>query len=136
MTPGLSREEIARRLYAAASAPLDIEDAKKLTDPEIEIVSVFSAVEGATFRGHDGLEKWAAGLHEIWADLRFELIELIEGDDVSVALYRVRGEARESEVPLDERPAMMWHWKEDRIVRSETFLDPADALRAAGLDQR
>jgi hypothetical protein len=38
-----------------------------LSDPQIEVHSVFAAVGGAVYQGHDGVRRWQQDLEESWS---------------------------------------------------------------------
>lgn len=59
----LENVELHRRIYEALNAP-DVDALVAVCDPSIEIHSVFAAIGGATYHGHDGARKWQQDLEE------------------------------------------------------------------------
>ena len=70
------------------------------------------------------------------ADVSWEPLELIEapGDRV-LTLTRQSGPGRESGVPAEIELSQLWTIRDRNVREIELFLDPADALAAAGLSE-
>jgi ketosteroid isomerase-like protein len=105
--------------------------------------------EGAPFReillrgcprrtSYRGREQWAEFL-DTWTgdfDWALELEQLIDAGDgrvVVISLQRATGKA--SGVPVELRMGGIWTVEGGRVIRVENFLEPADALQAAGLPE-
>jgi ketosteroid isomerase-like protein len=117
----------ARDFDAIAASPwFDSENA--------EFLSAIAASEGEVYRGVDGLREWAANVEVVWEGLRIQIVEHREVDaDRSLLLLDVSGRARASGVPLDLQIAQVWTWRDGALVRNQSFSDPREAFRAAGL---
>jgi ketosteroid isomerase-like protein len=103
-------------------------------DDEMEYRSAFAVAEGGTYRGVEGLRRWAADVDATWDRLRTELAEFHDVDDEhAVAIIRLTGIARASGIPLDVRVGQVWTWREGRMLRNVVYTDPNDAFRAVGL---
>ena len=106
-----------------------------LIDPEIEWL--FIAIDGSkeSYRGIDGLNKWLGFMRETWEDLWWEPERMIDAGDLVVAFVtahvRGRGSGIELEVPLGN----LWTFRDGRAVRFEMFMEPNEALEAAGLSE-
>jgi ketosteroid isomerase-like protein len=55
------------------------------------------------------------------------------GDDRVVVIYRQRATGKGSGVPIDMRVGMVSELRDGRVIRTTNYLDPAEALEAAGL---
>ena len=89
-------------------------------------------------RSYRGREEWAEFL-DTWTgdfDWTLELERLIDaggGRVVVISLQRATGKA--SGVPVELRMGGVWTVDGGQVIRVENFLEPADALRAAGLTE-
>ncbi|MEX2252732.1 MAG: nuclear transport factor 2 family protein [Thermoleophilaceae bacterium] len=129
----LSKREHADAMTAAV-ATRDFKALADLVDPEVELRSVLAGVEGGTYTGAEGLRTWVEDLHSTWDDYRGEIVEFHEvGDDQTLVIFRVRGTAKSSGVPLDSRLAQVWTWRDGKPWRAEAYTDPHEALKAVGL---
>jgi ketosteroid isomerase-like protein len=50
-------------------------------------------------------------------------------------MTRVAGRGRESGVSVDQRFAQVWTLQDGAVTRIESYLNPAEALEAAGLSE-
>jgi ketosteroid isomerase-like protein len=112
----------------------DLDALIPLSDPEVEFVSIFAGMEGRTYRGHDGLRRYFADMEDAWAEFIREIEEVRDaGSDQVVVFFRLRGTARASGVPVDERVTTVFHLRAGRLRRMVVYRDRDDALKAAGL---
>jgi SnoaL-like domain len=65
---------------------------------DVEFTSMIAEVEGATFRGHDGVREWWETVRGLFQDLRWELLELRECEPGAVAHLRASGSLGGAEV--------------------------------------
>ena len=108
-----------------------------LCDEAIEwrpVLSAGGAVEGAVYRGKEGMVRYLEEVDNEFSEMRFEIDGFEPVDEESV-LYRGRIIARGSasgillEVPLWG----LWQMRDGKLFRGEGFLNEKDALEAAGL---
>jgi len=59
--------ELHRRIYEAFNAR-DVDALVALCDSSIVVRSVFGAVSGAVYHGHDGVRRWQGDLEEAWGE--------------------------------------------------------------------
>jgi ketosteroid isomerase-like protein len=106
-------------------------------DPEVEWrPGLLGSLEGTptVYRGHEGVLEWlrdVAGVLEIQTE--FSEIRDLGDRVVAIGHIRTRGEASgaETESPI----AYVTEYKNGKATRIQTFLDPKDALEAAGLSE-
>jgi ketosteroid isomerase-like protein len=111
-----------------------IDELIAISDPDIEFVSIFAGMEGRTYRGYDGFREYFADMSDTWAEFHRDIEKMIDaGGDKVVVFFRLRGTARVSGVPVDERVTTVFELRKGRLYRMVVFRDPAEALRAAGL---
>ena len=65
--------------------------------------------------------------------IRFEQF-IDAGDDRVVTIYRQRGTGKGSGIPVEWHGAMISEVRDGRVIRTTSYPDPAEALKAAGLE--
>jgi ketosteroid isomerase-like protein len=68
-------------------------------------------------------------------DWEIELERLVDADTSVVGIYRQHARGRASGAPVELRMGVVYEFRDGRICRMTNFLDPAAALRAAGLEE-
>ena len=132
--PPVVRQQAETLLSAINARDFDAVARTPWLDPEFEFHSALSATEGRHHVGAPGLREWAAEMDSVWADFRIELTDWREVPDGRIlVLYRVRGRARGSGIPLDARTAQVWTLRDGRLWHNQSFADPAEAFEAVGL---
>jgi ketosteroid isomerase-like protein len=128
--------EACRRAFDALGTRRDTEAGLRYIDPEVELRSaIVGGAEGNTYRGHEGVRRWMAESDATWAELRLEAEEYRDlGDDV-LMIGRLVARGRESGVEIESPIAWLSTVRAGRIVRSRGYLDPREALDAAGLSE-
>jgi ketosteroid isomerase-like protein len=127
--------EIVRKILDAGNRR-DTEAILQYADPEIELQSaIIGGAEGNTYRGHQGIRDWIAESDAAFEELRMEHEEFRDlGDDV-LLIGRLHARGRESGVEIESAIAWLTTFRGGRIVRARGYLDPKEALEAAGLSQ-
>jgi ketosteroid isomerase-like protein len=130
-----------REQAEAAIAALNARDFEAIGDmpfhPDLELRSDLIALEGgATYHGIQGVRQWAPDVDSIFDGLHIELIDFQDVDpERAILIVRVTGLARTSGVPVDERRAQIWTWRNGKMWRNDAFADPREAFKAAGLSE-
>jgi ketosteroid isomerase-like protein len=129
--------EIVRRgIEAAIRRPEpDFATMNALYHPDHEFISVVnSTLEGGSHRGMSGYREWLLGVEEtVQSRSRLEQVTEIDEERV-LAIAPTRHEGRSSGVALAEEPmAAVVTVRDGRIIRTEVYSSPEDALEAAGL---
>jgi ketosteroid isomerase-like protein len=124
-----------RRLYAALNSG-DADALVALCDPGIEVQSVFAAVGGATYRGHDGVRKWQKDLEEAWGgDFRVEAEAYFDLGDRSVIFGVLRGRGGLSGAKVAMPATGVAKWRDGRCVWHKAYVHREDALRDLGVSE-
>jgi hypothetical protein len=107
----------------------DIEALIALCDPVIEFHSVFAAVGGAVYHGHDGLRKWHRDLEEAWGadiSLDIEMYFALGEDTLTFLTYRARG--RHSGADVTTPATSVANWGDGLVTCVKVYLHREDAL--------
>jgi ketosteroid isomerase-like protein len=108
----------------------------ELCDPNIEFRSAFAAAGGRTYRGHEDVPRYLDDIDATFEDWHSEDEQTIDaGTDRVVLIYRIVGEARGSGIPIDQRIAILWTLRDGKLLLGVVYLQPDDALEAAGLSE-
>jgi ketosteroid isomerase-like protein len=130
--------EIVRRLIALGeqvrvgeltSPPLD------LVTPDMEIDLSRRVFNPETYKGFDGLVRLNDELREVWAEWEVTPERIVAMGDRVVSIETVRGRGRGSGLETGGRYASIWTFVDGRVTRIEVGLDPAEALKAVGLEE-
>ena len=132
MAPESKRAQ-AEALLQALNAR-DFDTLAGMLDPEGSFASLLSVSEGEEYEGVEGLRRWGENVDDIWDGFRLELVDFVEaGEDQAVAVVRVTGTAKVSEVPLDSTFGQVWTWREGKPSRNVAYAHPHEAFEAVGL---
>lgn len=91
--------------------------------------------ESRTCRGHEEIRSYFAEWRTQLDDLRFELAELVERGDRVIASGYVRGTGAGSGVEIQVPLAIVFTWRDGKVIRGEEYLDPDRALEALGITE-
>ena len=103
-----------------------------LIDDEVEIVTRIAAMEGG-LHGHDGMRRWWENMFTAFPDYYFEVVDVRDLGDVTLASLRAVGHGAGSDVPFED---LLWHasqWRRGQRVWWRAFETEAEALEAVGL---
>jgi ketosteroid isomerase-like protein len=89
---------------------------------------------GETYCGHDGMIRALESLSGPFEELTLELERIVGTGDRLVSIHRLRAKATHTGIEFDEPIAYLWVFREGRIIRVRGFRNPAEALKAAGLE--
>lgn len=122
----------------AATNRRDFEAVLPRYDPDVEFVApreLASVGIGPTYRGREGFRSLWEDWDSAWAThAQWEAKELIDLGDRLVMLARMCGTGGASGIAVDTDVAVLWTLENGRVIREETYLDPAEGLKAVGLD--
>jgi ketosteroid isomerase-like protein len=128
--------EVARKLYELF-ARRDIAAAfPDLAHPDLELrVPPVYPDAPEVFRGRKGVEDWMTMIDEAWAEWRFEPERYLEAGSTVVVLARLVAEGGSSGIHLEREVAHLWAFDNGRATGIRVYLDRAEALEAAGLQE-
>jgi ketosteroid isomerase-like protein len=116
--------------------PRDMSALAALSHEDLEIVSTLTAANlgESTYRGSDAFTAYFAAIDESWDEWRIEDIELLDGGEDRVAcLCRLVGRGKQSGVPVERAVGIAYRIRDEQLWRIRSYLDPGDALDAAGV---
>jgi ketosteroid isomerase-like protein len=136
----MSRENVeAFKRAVEAANRRDIEGFVALCDPEVEWPrpAILMALGGGAevYRGHEGVREVLGDVFEVFAELHLEISEIRDLEDRLVAIGRLRPRGAESGAETVAALGYVVDFKNHRAVRIRTYLDPEEALEAAGLSE-
>jgi ketosteroid isomerase-like protein len=128
--------EAFKRAIEAANRQ-DVEGFLANCDPEVEwsrpaILGSLGG-EAKVYRGHEGVREVLADVFEVFAELHLELSEIRDLGDRIFAIGRLRPRGTESGAETEAELGYIVDFKNHKAVRLQTYLDPSEALEAAGL---
>ena len=125
--------ELHRRLNATFNAR-DIEGALAVCDREIEFHSLFAAVGGAHYSGHEGMRRYFADIDDAWGDeLRIEPEAYFDLGEHTLAFYVARGRGPQSGAEVEMPYAQVVRWRDGLIAYYKAYARREDALRDLGV---
>jgi ketosteroid isomerase-like protein len=128
--------EAARRITDAFNRR-DVHGAfAELLTPDYEwYPAVVRALDGGSYRGCEGVERFAADIRENWEELQAHPEEFRDLGDRVLVLGTMKGRGKGSGVPVDAPYVGILDFRGDRIWRHRVYFDRAEGLRAAGLSE-
>jgi ketosteroid isomerase-like protein len=127
--------EVVRESFEAAKRK-DAEAMAALCDPEVEFVSFPTVVEEVTYHGKDGWQTYLSRMSETWEEWRLEDLEIFQADEEHLAsTFRVVGRGRKSGARTELRVGVTYTFRDGKIWRMRSYLEPGDALKAVGLEE-
>jgi ketosteroid isomerase-like protein len=128
--------EIVRRLIDAVNRRGADADAVALFHPQVEFHEDPSFPEAEVYRGRDSVVRYYREFSASFESYRFEIEELRDtGGDKVVAVLREKARGKVSGLDVDRRSGWLFTLRDGKALQMEIFLDPAEALAAAGLSE-
>jgi len=92
--------------------------------------AITRALDGAVYRGREGVERFAADTSENWEELHNVVAEFRDLGDRVFVLGRLKGRGKGSGAPVDQQYAGIFDFRGDRVWRFRVYFDRAEGLRA------
>jgi uncharacterized protein len=133
----MSREDVeAFKRAMDAGNRRDVEALLAELDPDVEWHAALPMLGGdAVYRGHDGVRKFLPEVWEVLADTELEFPEIRDAGDQVVALGHFRGRGKGSGVEAATPFGYVVDFRGGKAIRIRSYLDPKEALEAAGLEE-
>jgi ketosteroid isomerase-like protein len=109
-------------------------DAESLATPDLELIPDPAVPDAGSYRGIAGLVEFMRIWTENFEDWSNEYERFVDApDNRVVALARQRGTGRGSGIPVELSYGMVFELENRRVARIRLFMDPPQALEAAGV---
>jgi ketosteroid isomerase-like protein len=127
MAPDSNGDKVRRahEHFSATGQPL-----WEINDPAIEVFDHDIVDASNPYRGQEGVARWLADFAESWDSYAMELREVLDRGDRVVSLFRIRAVGAGSGTPVERDDAMVWQFREGKLVRLDYFNDQQQALEA------
>src|SRR3954453_16212023 len=106
-----------------------------LVAPDVEFDLSHRVFNPETYRGIDGWMRMTEQLREVWETWRVTPERILDAGDRVVSIETARGRGRKSGLETEARYASIWTFVDGRVTRVEIGLDPAETLKALGLEE-
>ena len=116
----------------------DIDALLKTLDPDVEWHSALLIPfggEATVSRGHDGVREVMGELYEALAEIHLEYSEVRDLGERIVGLGSIRTKGKQSRVVTEMAFGTVSDMRNGKGIRIWTYLDPQEALEAAGLSE-
>jgi len=116
----------------------DIDAFLEELDPEVELHGALQTMfgsEATLYRGHEGIRQWVRDIDEALAEIRLEFPEIRDLGDRIIAIGWLRARGKESGADTESPLGCVIELKNGKATRVQSFLDPKEALQAAGLSE-
>ena len=133
----MSQENVEhhRRIMEAYSAR-DIDAGIALSDPQIELRTVFTAVGGGAYQGHDGLRRFQREFEDVWGDeFLIEPEAFFDLGEHTLVFTLVRARGRQSGAEATIPAAQVLRWRDGLCVHFKAYAHREDALKDLGVSE-
>jgi ketosteroid isomerase-like protein len=127
--------KLMRRAIEAYNAR-DVEAFIPLCDPNIELHSVFAAVGGAVYHGHDGMRKFFRDFKEVWGDeIRIEPEAYFDLGEHTLVFDVAYGRGKQSGAEVAMPSSIVARWRDGLAVYVKGYAHREDALKDLGVSK-
>ncbi len=129
--------EVFKRAFDAINRR-DAEGLLSQLDPGVEWHSAILMAMGGkqtVYRGREGVREWLRDLYETLSEFQAEYSEIRDLGDRVVAIGRVRARGAGSKAEIESPHGTVTEFKNGKATQVRTYLDPKQALAAAGLSE-
>lgn len=89
--------------------------------------------EATVYRGHEGIREMFRDFLDAFTEIHVDLSEFRDHGDRTVAIGRLRTRGKEGGALTESPWASVVEYEHGKAIRVRTYLDPKEALEAAGL---
>jgi hypothetical protein len=130
--------EIVRQACAvnrSGSSGDTIEQAMSLADPAVRFLSRLTSVEGATYKGYEGVHRYYKDMSDAWQEWHLDIDDIAAiGPDTVLADIRFLGTGH-SGVNVELRSFVLWVVSGGKVLELRAFPSRHEALDAAGIGE-
>jgi ketosteroid isomerase-like protein len=114
----------------------DVEAMLEVLDPGVEYRAALPVLLGgaaAVYHGHAGVRELFRELYDVLDEIHVEYSEIRDLGDRTVAIGRLRTRGKGSGAETESPYGSVSDFRNGKVVRFRSYLDPNEALEAAGL---
>jgi ketosteroid isomerase-like protein len=137
--------EIVRRMYEAVNSVdrtggfVDPEhvapDLWNRLAPEFELHQRYDLPGAKSYLGRERSKEFWREIQEVFAEVRWQPLDVLDGGDTVVVDARVAAKGRGSEIEVEVDETDVFWFREGVLVRLQAFPNRTEALEAAGLSE-
>jgi ketosteroid isomerase-like protein len=135
----MSKENVeAFRRAIEAYNRRDIDAFVEAFDPMVEIHPLTLAMfgqEATVYRGHEGIRQFIRDVDEVLPQIQVESLEIRDLGERLAASGRLHARGRASGAEVESPIFWVIEFREGGVIRMRDYLDPKEALEAAGLSE-
>jgi ketosteroid isomerase-like protein len=135
----MSQENVeAVKRFLDAYNRQDVEAMLEELDPEVEYhpaLPILLGGEATVYRGHEGVRRLFREIYDAFDEIHVEYSEFRDLGDRVVGIGRVRMRGKGSGAETEAPTGSVVEFKNGKGIRVRTYLDPKEALEAAGLSE-
>jgi ketosteroid isomerase-like protein len=136
----MSREnvELVRSLYKAFNEGTAVELVPDLWHEDVELRPALiggGVLEGAVYRGHEGVLEFLAVQAETWERVTIEPVDIRDLGTYLLVETRLQAVGRASGVELAQVTWNRWEIRNGKVASLRVFTEQAEALEAVGLSK-
>lgn len=125
--------DLVHELAAALNAG-DFERLTQVMDPDVVQYGTRGGIDqDRIVRGREAVLAYWEEVGEAWESQTFEPERIIEAGDVIVVLWHETARIRDSDLEVESGTASLVKVDDGKVVELRGYMDPDEALRAAGL---
>ena len=99
------------------------------------LLPVLLGGEASIYRGHEGARQGIRELEEAFSELRAEPVEFRDLGERVLTIGHLHGRGRESGIATESPISWLADFEDGKVVRIREYVDPDEALEAAGLSE-
>jgi ketosteroid isomerase-like protein len=127
--------EIVRQMWEAFLGD-DPGSGLLMLDPEVVYEdTVLPDSAGETFHGPEGVVRAWTRWTEAWEEFTTEIEQIVEAGERLVSIHTVHLKGKHSGAFVTFRYAYLYAFRDGKVIYLRAYLNPADALEAAGLSE-
>jgi ketosteroid isomerase-like protein len=119
-----------------ASNRRDIEGLLAVVHPDVEWYPAIAALlegEARMYRGHEGVREWFRDQEEAFAEVHLDYSEFRDFGERVIGIGRLRARGKASGAETESPVAWVVEFKNGKAIHAKAYLEPSEALEAAGL---
>jgi ketosteroid isomerase-like protein len=102
--------------------------------PDVRVDASRRVFNPAVYEGSEGVQRTIRDIRDSWEDFEEINERIIDAGDQVVVIQTISARGRASDVPVKQKGALVFTLTDGAVELIEVFLDPDEALRAAGIE--